>query len=119
MAAGAAEATLRADEKEKRRVDRAEKKQLNSAWSTQVQRKQEKEKRKEKKDRKKKWLKAQPAPEVVAGGEQGLKRARTPEDDSEDDGEDWAELAREERMAKKVRKGDITQRMFDEQFADL
>ncbi|KAF7971110.1 hypothetical protein HWV62_7178 [Athelia sp. TMB] len=119
LAAGAAEATLRADEKEKRRADRAEKKQLNSAWSTQVQRKQDKEKRKEKKDRKKKWLKTQPTLEAVAGGEQGLKRARTPEEDSEDDGEDWAELAREERMAKKVRKGDITQRIFDEQFADL
>ncbi|KZP17270.1 DEAD-domain-containing protein [Athelia psychrophila] len=119
VAAGAAEATLRADEKEKRRADRAEKKRQTSAWSTQVAKKEEKEKRKEKKDRKRKWLKTQPEPEAAIGGEQPLKHARTPDDDGDDEMGDWAELAREERMAKKVRKGDVTQRVFDAQFADL
>jgi ATP-dependent RNA helicase DDX55/SPB4 len=54
------------------------------------------------------------------GGDQNLKRGRTPppEDDA-DEGDDWDELAREERMAKKVRKGNITQGTFDEQFTDL
>lgn len=82
---------------------------------------EEKDKRRDKKERKRKWLKSQPMDGPATGGEQGLKRARTPlADDSEgDDGDDWAELAREERMAKKVRRGDVTQRVFDEQFADL
>jgi ATP-dependent RNA helicase DDX55/SPB4 len=45
-----------------------------------------------------------------------LKRPNTEEASIENDGEDWADLAREERMAKKVRRGDVTQAMFDEEF---
>ena len=122
LATGVAAATAREEEKEKRRADRAEKKQLNSAWSHQVARKEEKDKRREKKDRKKKWLKGQTsANEATAGGDQSLKRSRTPTPgvDEGDEGDDWDELAKEERMAKKVRKGNVTQGAFDEQFANL
>ena len=107
-------ATARENEKERRKAERAEKKQQNSAWSHQVARKEEKERRKEKKDRKKKWLKSQPSTE---DDDKSLKRGRTPV--NEDEGDDWEELAREERMAKKVRQGNITQGAFDRQFADL
>ena len=40
-------------------------------------------------------------------------------EESEDDGDDWEELAREERMAKRVKKGHISQTEFDAEFADL
>jgi ATP-dependent RNA helicase DDX55/SPB4 len=121
LAAGAAAATARADEKEKRSAERAEKKQQNSAWSNQVSRKEGKDKRREKKDRKKKWLKGQMSiNEVAAGGDQNLKRARTPTTEADEgSGDEWDELAREERMAKKVRRGNVSQGAFDEQFADL
>lgn len=121
LAAGAAAATAREDEKERRRAERAMKKQQNSAWSHQVARKDEKDKRKEKKDRKKKWLKNQASTNEVAGkSDQGIKRGRTSSlESNENDSDDWDELAREERMAKKVRRGDVTQGAFDVQFADL
>ena len=118
--AGAVAATTRADEKERRRTNRTGKKQHNLAWSNQVARKEEKDKRKEKKDRRKKWLKGQLPPGEVTASDPSLKRARIPA--TEDDGslgDDWDELAREERMAKKVRRGNISQGAFDEQFADL
>lgn len=39
--------------------------------------------------------------------------------ESGDDGDDWAELAREERLAKRVKKGHLSQSQFDAEFADL
>ena len=39
--------------------------------------------------------------------------------DDDTDGDDWEELAREERMAKKLKRGDISQTDFDNEFADL
>ncbi|KZT27125.1 DEAD-domain-containing protein [Neolentinus lepideus HHB14362 ss-1] len=81
------------------------------AWSNQLARKDEKEKRKEKKERKRKWLKAQMQEEMAKG--EGLKRGRM------DNDEDWKELAREERMAKKVKKGLVGQEDFDNEFAGL
>lgn len=97
------------------------KKQQNSAWSHQVARKDEKDKRREKKCRKKKWLKDQASTnETAVNSGQGTKRGRTSRVESdENDSDDWDELAREERMAKKVRRGDVTQGVFDAQFADL
>lgn len=47
------------------------------------------------------------------------KRAREVEKDNEHDGDDWDELAREERMVKKVKKGEISQKQFDAEFGDL
>ncbi|EPQ55480.1 hypothetical protein GLOTRDRAFT_129657 [Gloeophyllum trabeum ATCC 11539] len=78
------------------------------AWSEQLAKKEGKEKRREIKAAKRKWLKSQQTQE-------GMKRARA---DSED-ADDWKELAREERMAKKVKKGLVEQADFDNEFAEL
>jgi len=102
-------------ERKKKKAEREEKKKNNAAWSNKVVKKEERDKRKEKKDRKKKWLKEQ-AKATKSGTD--LKRPREEEDDG-DDAEDWDDLAREERMAKKVRKGEISQKAFDAEFDDL
>ncbi|KAH7929467.1 DEAD-domain-containing protein [Leucogyrophana mollusca] len=91
---------------------RAAKRKRNTAWSQQADSQQEKEKRKEKKDRKRKWLKSQKDSNDATTKES----SGDAEVDAEDD---WDELAREERLAKKVRKGTAAQRDFDQEFADL
>ncbi|KAG6880036.1 hypothetical protein C0992_007353 [Termitomyces sp. T32_za158] len=103
------------------RVTRAEKKKANTAWSAQTQRKAAKDLRKEKRLRKKKWLQSQAQAQATSGLPSGssLKRGREEETvSSEDDGDadTWDELAREERMAKKVKKGVINQKVFDAEF---
>ena len=40
-------------------------------------------------------------------------------EDGEDEGDAWDELAREERMAKKLKRGNITQSDFDMEFSEL
>ena len=101
---------------EKRKADRAEKQKANAAWSNKARQKEEREKRREKKDRKKKWQKTQ----ASVGAEAGAKRGREGAvDESGDEGDDWEELAREERMAKRVKKGHLSQSEFDAEFADL
>ena len=72
---------------------------------------QEKEKRKEKKERKRKWLKNQEQEKVDSKDGDN--------EDGEDEGDDWDELAREERMAKKLKRGNITQSDFDMEFSEL
>ncbi|KAI0818534.1 DEAD-domain-containing protein [Irpex lacteus] len=108
------------EEKEKRKQrqkQRNEQKKTNIAWSHKLTKREEREKRKEKKERKKKWERAQQAEEqATASG--SAKRGRDSSDDG-DDGDDWAELAKEERMAKKLKKGEISQTEFDSQFPDL
>lgn len=52
----------------------------------------------------------------------GSKRPRPEEgsgDDMDDGEDDFEELAREERMAKKVRKGEISKDEFEAEFHDL
>ena len=39
--------------------------------------------------------------------------------DPDDDQDDWAEIAREEKLAKRVRKGFVSQEEFDIEFGDL
>ena len=93
----------------------AEQKKRTAAWSQQANRKDEKQKRKEKKVRKAQWLRTQGKSGVleIAGR---TKRARTENAcDPDSDGE-WEELAREEKMAKKLRRGDIDQVAFDREF---
>jgi ATP-dependent RNA helicase DDX55/SPB4 len=80
-----------------------EKRKANSAWSKHTERKEEKVLRKEKRIRKRKWLKS--TGENVPGTS-----------NHEEDQDDWQELAREERMAKKVKKGEIDQHAFDAEF---
>lgn len=101
-----------------RKHQRAQQKKLNAAWSNDTTRKEERDKRKEKKERKKKWEKMQR--QAATEEDKGGKRARSPSVAVDDnDGDDWDELAREERMAKKVKKGDVSQGEFDREFADL
>ena len=93
-----------------------EKKKANTAWSNKVVKKEEKMKRKEKKDKKREWLK-QDRTETAVGEKRGRpERANTEGDVDEDD---WDELAREERMAKKVKKGIVSQDAFDGEFGEL
>jgi ATP-dependent RNA helicase DDX55/SPB4 len=98
------------------------KKKKNTAWSEKLEKRQEKEKRRVKRFSKKKWLKAQ---ETVPGlGSETLlgKRQRDGWNgnmDNANNDDDWAELAREEKFAKKLRKGDVSQKDFDAEFGDL
>ncbi|KDR83717.1 hypothetical protein GALMADRAFT_86191 [Galerina marginata CBS 339.88] len=118
-------ATKAARETEQIRSDRVEKKKKNTAWSEKLDKKGEREKRRDKRKLKKKWLKSQAGPNVpppVQTGENQVigKRQRVQVDDSmEDDDDDWAELAREEKMAKRVRQGTVSQRQFDAEFGDM
>ncbi|KDQ56242.1 hypothetical protein JAAARDRAFT_158206 [Jaapia argillacea MUCL 33604] len=95
-----------------RKAERAEKKKQNVAWSDKIVRQESREVRKEKKDRKRKWLKEQ-----IKKEGSGVKRARV--GDGDEEGEDWKELAREEKMAKKVKRGVVPQREFDAEFGGL
>jgi len=87
-----------------------------------LEKKQERESRRGKRISKKKWLKAQ---EAVPGiGSESLLGKRQRDDSNEDvdganDNDDWAELAREEKMAKRLRNGGVSQKDFDAEFGDL
>jgi len=115
----AAKATSSVDEKErvKKRMEKKEKKKRNTAWSEQVSRQEERQKRRDKKAKKRQWLKTQAelADEQTTKPGDSSKRPRAEEDDEGS----WEELAREERMAKKLKRGEITQKEFDAEFADL
>lgn len=94
---------------------RAVKRKRNAPWSQQAINKEQKEKRKLKRDRKRQWLQSQTT---------AIHSATTPvksqsAEDSQDVEDDWDELAREERLAKKVRKGTTAQQVFDAEFGDL
>jgi ATP-dependent RNA helicase DDX55/SPB4 len=90
------------------------------SWSKQLAKKDTKEKRRTKKAKKRDWLAStQPGERHT-----GLKRARTnSEEDMTDPAEgenDWESLAEEERLAKKLKKGKISQAEFDATtFTDL
>lgn len=120
--AAAAEAKEEAKlEKERRQLEYSEKKKRNTAWSEKLGKRQEKEKRRDKRISKKKWLKSQ---EVATMDSERLlgKRQRNGSNEDTDvpnDDDDWAELAHEEKMAKRLRKGDISQKDFDAEFGDL
>lgn len=76
--------------------------QVTEAWSAKKEAKMKKQERRTKKERKKEYLK---------------RKAEEVEKD-DDDADDWDELAAEERMAKKVRKGKVNQKEFDTMFMD-
>ncbi|KAK2466230.1 hypothetical protein APHAL10511_001872 [Amanita phalloides] len=98
--------------REKRRAER-EKRKRNTAWSEQTSKREEREKRKDKRAKKKEWLKTR-AIEQSKPSNDSSKRLRV-----EDDEDAWEELAKEERMAKKLKRGEISQSEFDAEFADL
>ena len=83
-------------------------------------RKEEKDARREKRERKRRWLKTYATHESTEA-HQSLKRLRSPAsgNGSSQDDDDWEQLAAEERMAKKVRQGDVSQELFDAEFGDL
>jgi ATP-dependent RNA helicase DDX55/SPB4 len=85
----------------------------NMSWSAQAAKKDTKQMRKEKKDRKRKWLKSQDQSTANANALLEKKPVVKGVD------EEWDELAKEERMAKKVRRGDLSQEDFDKEFDDL
>ena len=110
-----------AEEVKKRKAQREEKQKTNAAWSDKTRKREGREIRREKKDRKKQWEKAQ----VNGGagmGKVGAKRESgdiNHESGEGDEEDDWDELAREERMAKRVKKGHLSQTEFDTEFGDL
>lgn len=109
------------------------------AWSEKTQQKEERLRRKEKKVRKREWLKTQVTGDVMnqTSGDSRVKRRRETVDEGGGEGErngdngrreideEWEELRREDRMAKraKVQKGAEEHgeriQMADAQFADL
>lgn len=99
-----------------RRRERVEKKKANAAWSNKVVKKEVKVKRQVKKDKKRESLKESTTEQVL-----GEKRERAASDEVDEDAmeDDWGELAREERMAKKVKKGLVSQDAFDGEFGEL
>ncbi|KAK0468378.1 DEAD-domain-containing protein [Desarmillaria tabescens] len=101
--AAAAKPKVSEEEHKKIKEQKEQKKKAQAAWSNKAVKHEEKERRREKRTKKKQWEKAQ---------ENEKKRQRQAEDEKEDD-EDWAELAKEERMAKKVKRGDVAQKDFD------
>jgi ATP-dependent RNA helicase DDX55/SPB4 len=89
-------------------------------WSKQLAKKDVKEKRRAQKAKKKEWLAS------TRPGEKhtGFKRERTCGEekmaDSAEGEDEWASLAEEERLAKKLKKGKISQAEFDATtFTDL
>lgn len=106
-------------ENQKNRAERVAKKKANVAWSDQTLRKEARDQRKEKKAKKKQWVKSQQSHQPQPSSSTSAipqKRGLEVDDEDEDDEDDWAELAREERMAKKVKKGAVTQLEFDAEF---
>jgi len=106
-------------EHEKARQERVNKKKANTSWSEQTNRKEERDKRREKREKKKNWLKEQRSMEAATPDNTSNKRLHSELIDRKSDEDDWDDLAKEERMAKKLRKGEISQQDFDTTFADL
>jgi len=83
------------------------------SWSKQLAKKDAREKRRVQKTRKKAWV----ASSRLGEEHTALKRTRADSEeknsDSADALDDWASLAEEERLAKKLKKGKISQAEFD------
>jgi ATP-dependent RNA helicase DDX55/SPB4 len=88
------------------------------SWSKQLAKKDAREKRRAQKTRKKAWM-TSPRPGEERKDHAALKRTRTDSEEkdvvesAEDALDDWASLAEEERLAKKLKKGKISQAEFD------
>lgn len=103
-------------ENQNSKAERLTKKKANVSWSDKTFRKETRDKRQEKKAKKKQWLKSQQPQPSPSASTIPQKRGAEADDEGEDNEDDWAELAREERTAKKVKKGTITQLEFDAEF---
>ncbi|KAH9482660.1 ATP-dependent rRNA helicase SPB4 [Psilocybe cubensis] len=106
-------------EKEHRHSDYIRQKKKNAAWSMKASKEEEREKRRDKRKAKKKWERAREVAPVMSI--EGHTAGKRPHEDIQvgDEADDWAELAREEKMAKRLRQGTISQKDFDAEFADL
>ncbi|KZT51602.1 DEAD-domain-containing protein [Calocera cornea HHB12733] len=109
-ALGGGKPELSAAEKELKKQARAAQRENNSSWSDKTKQREVRDLRREKKKRKREWEKkatVHPTP--------------VPVNDDEDvsDGEDWKELQKEERMAKRVKKGQVTAEQFNAEFSEL
>ena len=96
-------------------------KKKNAAWSAQKDRKEERQKRQEKRILKKSRLTLQKAASTSGSDIKSTRKRDWGEVDNDDDldADEWIELAREEKMAKRLRKGKISQREFDAEFGAL
>ncbi|GJJ12573.1 hypothetical protein Clacol_006816 [Clathrus columnatus] len=83
--------------------NRNERQRKNEAWSNKVAQKEIREKRKEKKSRKRAWLKGQ-GQHVQTKFDHGKQSQQHEEDDLIND---WEELKREERQAKRAKRSEI------------
>ena len=88
---------------------RARQKQKNESWSKQNAKKQEKSKKKEKRNMNRQRLKLQ------ANQSEDSKAVKR----HAEEGGDWDDLAREERMMKKVKRGEVASEDFDREFGGL
>lgn len=84
-----------AEDKQRERTERRQKKRMNGAWSDKVSLKEQREKRKDKKGRKKAWLKSQAS--------QTMEIEPRDRQDAKDVADDWEELKKEDRLAKKAK----------------
>lgn len=100
----------------KQKEKRVQQKTRNEAWSNKMSKKEEREQRKEKRNRKRKWLQAQTQTDAVGTAE---KKDRPDASDDDEEEDDWTTLAKEERMAKKVKRGAMSQATFDAEFGDM
>jgi len=82
-------------ERAQQRKERAQKKKQNDAWSSKTVQREERDRRREKKVKKKAWMKEQVAKEA---------KAESVTFDEGDEADDWEELKREDRMAKKAKR---------------
>lgn len=89
------------------------------SWSKQLAKKDAREKRRVQKTRKKAWMASLRLGEERKEHTAGLKRIRADSDEknvvhsAEEALDDWASMAEEERLAKKLKKGKISQAEFD------
>ncbi|KAF9582874.1 ATP-dependent rRNA helicase spb4 [Lunasporangiospora selenospora] len=104
------------------------KRKKTAAWSAQTDAKERKMERQLKKLRKRDYLKRLAAGEVTDEKSKKSKDGKQSDSDDESDGEgneeeSWEDLQKEERLAKKVKKGKLSSRDFDKQvgnaFSDL
>lgn len=73
------------------------------AWSDKTQARERKDERRTKKERKREFLK----------GEKRKSEAAATGDEEEEDEDEWTELQREERLAKKVKTGKMGRKEFE------
>ena len=85
------------EERQRLRKERREKKKRNAAWSSKTLQKEQRDQRREKKGRKRAWTKVVKATDTSTKQDEHV--------DNDTDGEqDWEELKKEDRLAKKVKR---------------